>query len=302
MTTTIRAIETRYKGYRFRSRLEARWAVFFDELGEEWRYEEQGYDLGELGWYLPDFYLPKRQFYAEIKPAPDDGVPPVLRFYFAGKIARDACWRQALITDGDNIDVGDEWAVRRIRGTRHACVGPYFMEFDDHRPDVERDHGYEADHHDGVDRGDCVRRCLAAIDQCDVFYAWLDAADCYGTLTEMGYAKALGKRVWVGCGDGFEAADDMWFARQMAERHGYGDNPGEVLAGIAGRLWNVPEQLKAEAVAKFAPSLFASGDVFYGDPLDKHGGWFPGWMVSNPKYQTARRAARAARFEHGERG
>ncbi len=28
----IKAIETRYKGYRFRSRLEARWAVFFDAL------------------------------------------------------------------------------------------------------------------------------------------------------------------------------------------------------------------------------------------------------------------------------
>jgi len=26
----IKAIETQYRGYRFRSRLEARWAVFFD--------------------------------------------------------------------------------------------------------------------------------------------------------------------------------------------------------------------------------------------------------------------------------
>ena len=29
----IKAIETYYKGYRFRSRLEARWAVFFDAAG-----------------------------------------------------------------------------------------------------------------------------------------------------------------------------------------------------------------------------------------------------------------------------
>lgn len=28
---TIKAIDTIYKGYKFRSRLEARWAVFFDE-------------------------------------------------------------------------------------------------------------------------------------------------------------------------------------------------------------------------------------------------------------------------------
>ena len=30
--TTISAVETLYKSIRFRSRLEARWAIFFDEL------------------------------------------------------------------------------------------------------------------------------------------------------------------------------------------------------------------------------------------------------------------------------
>lgn len=54
----LKAIETSYKGYRFRSRLEARWAVFFDRLGQPWEYEKEGYDLGGAGWYLPDFWLP----------------------------------------------------------------------------------------------------------------------------------------------------------------------------------------------------------------------------------------------------
>lgn len=45
--TMIKAIETEYKGYRFRSRLEARWAVFFDALGVEWVYEPEGFDLTE---------------------------------------------------------------------------------------------------------------------------------------------------------------------------------------------------------------------------------------------------------------
>lgn len=64
----IKAIETHYKGYRFRSRLEARWAVFFDALGIQWEYEKEGYDLGEAGWYLPDFWLPEVNMYVEIKP------------------------------------------------------------------------------------------------------------------------------------------------------------------------------------------------------------------------------------------
>lgn len=53
----IKAIETVYHGYRFRSRLEARWAVFFDTLGIKWAYEAEGYDLGDAGWYLPDFWI-----------------------------------------------------------------------------------------------------------------------------------------------------------------------------------------------------------------------------------------------------
>lgn len=64
----VKAIETRYKGYRFRSRLEARWAVFFDALGVQWDYEIEGFELGIAGRYLPDFYLPQIGTYVEIKP------------------------------------------------------------------------------------------------------------------------------------------------------------------------------------------------------------------------------------------
>ena len=53
----LRPIETAYKGYRFRSRLEARWAVFFDTLGLEYSYEPEGFALPS-GNYLPDFWLP----------------------------------------------------------------------------------------------------------------------------------------------------------------------------------------------------------------------------------------------------
>jgi hypothetical protein len=63
----IKAIETQYKGYKFRSRLEARWAVFFDALGIEWEYEHEGYDLGKLGWYLPDFWFPGFDCFGEVK-------------------------------------------------------------------------------------------------------------------------------------------------------------------------------------------------------------------------------------------
>lgn len=63
-----RAIETRFRGHRFRSRLEARWAVFFDALAIRWVYEIEGFDLDGT-WYLPDFWLPDLGWWAEVKPA-----------------------------------------------------------------------------------------------------------------------------------------------------------------------------------------------------------------------------------------
>ena len=53
----LKAIETEYRGYRFRSRLEARWAVFFDACRVQWEYEPEGYDLENGIYYLPDFLL-----------------------------------------------------------------------------------------------------------------------------------------------------------------------------------------------------------------------------------------------------
>jgi hypothetical protein len=64
-------IETEYRGHRFRSRLEARWAVAFDHLGVEWKYEPQGYHVGhESRPYLPDFRLPGLGVWAEVKGDP----------------------------------------------------------------------------------------------------------------------------------------------------------------------------------------------------------------------------------------
>jgi len=66
MTERIKAIETEYAGCRFRSRLEARWAVFFNALGVRWEYEPQGYE-GDGFRYLPDFWLPDFGIFAEVK-------------------------------------------------------------------------------------------------------------------------------------------------------------------------------------------------------------------------------------------
>lgn len=71
---TISAIETRYAGCLFRSRTEARFAVFMDRLSLTWEYEGQGFQLPSGRRYLPDFKLPDLKMFLEIK-----GVEPTQR-------------------------------------------------------------------------------------------------------------------------------------------------------------------------------------------------------------------------------
>lgn len=74
----IKAIETVYNGYRFRSRLEARWAVFFDAAGIKYQYEPEGYAYDGTR-YLPDFYLPEADTHVEVKPNVREAIPDIER-------------------------------------------------------------------------------------------------------------------------------------------------------------------------------------------------------------------------------
>lgn len=127
----IKAIETQYKGYRFRSRLEARWAVFFDALGLKWEYEPEGYDLGEGDWYLPDFYLKDWGMWAEVKPdVPNEGeIRKMWKLSKAFRGDEDRGWREHVIlcgtpgkpsvylgTDDPPITVGDGYAALTVAG------------------------------------------------------------------------------------------------------------------------------------------------------------------------------------------
>lgn len=61
------AILTTYQGITFRSRTEAKWAVFFDHLNIPYKYELEGYAENGIA-YLPDFFLEIQDCFIEIKP------------------------------------------------------------------------------------------------------------------------------------------------------------------------------------------------------------------------------------------
>lgn len=113
-----RAIETRYKGYRFRSRTEARWAVFFDALGVAWEYEPQGY-VGAAGTcYLPDF-LVDHSLIVEVKPA----VNPHSEEWIGDMRRSLAKWEDFLATAPDRTPI---LVVHGTPGAREGVhVGGY---------------------------------------------------------------------------------------------------------------------------------------------------------------------------------
>lgn len=85
----MKAIETIYNGYRFRSRLEAKWAIFFDELKIRYQYELEGYELPNGMRYLPDFYIESMNLFVEIKPSVDsisnEGIDKMISFSVEGR-------------------------------------------------------------------------------------------------------------------------------------------------------------------------------------------------------------------------
>lgn len=107
----MKAINTEYSGYLFRSRLEARWAVFFDTLGWEYKYEPEGFILSNGTPYLPDFYLPEINTWVEVKPE------------YPHKEDMDKCKLLSL-------EIGTEYGVMLVYGLPDKIQYPHFWSGD----------------------------------------------------------------------------------------------------------------------------------------------------------------------------
>ena len=112
------AIRTRYSGILFRSRLEARWAVFFDALGVKWEYEKEGYELPS-GRYLPDFFLPDWGW-VEIKGQEPTGQEQCLLLELVG-----ATQVPGVLLDCSPLSLPDRWHDYNRDGFISAWASPY---------------------------------------------------------------------------------------------------------------------------------------------------------------------------------
>lgn len=81
----MKPIPTKYKGIKFKSKLESKWAKWLDDVNIVWDYETQGFKLKNC-WYLPDFYLPEINTIIEVKGAMDRIEKP---YYLMGEIKKE---------------------------------------------------------------------------------------------------------------------------------------------------------------------------------------------------------------------
>lgn len=66
----LKPIPTLYRGVHYRSRLEARWGVFFTEMKIAFQYEPKSFRMDNDTYYLPDFFLTRVKRFCEVKPIP----------------------------------------------------------------------------------------------------------------------------------------------------------------------------------------------------------------------------------------
>jgi len=280
----IKPIQTRYKGYHFRSRLEARYAVFFDALGIKWEYEKEGYDLGEHGYYLPDFFLPDYNRYVEIKPTlPDLEEPGV---FLAGPICNEN-WR---------FDVARELKYSM------AIIGDICS--------------YKSHDMRTVEILDCN---FKSISKCDIFVAYLFKLDTPGTLIELGYAKALGKTIYVFLSPEFKDPDDdwcdggsFWFAEKAADFVYVIDNPKKIGTRLTIDYPMPTEYKKCVALSEALGNIVTIMGGTPGEPdfnfndlgmPNCKSAWFIDIIkFGSQDYYNAANRFKSARFEHGQCG
>jgi hypothetical protein len=96
----FRPRETVYEGQHFRSRIEARWAVFFDTLKVEWVYEFEHYDFGVKAVWEEDEF---REYLRE--------VPAYGRL--AGNLLKGVGVRHGATRNGNDGLILSSWSRRR---------------------------------------------------------------------------------------------------------------------------------------------------------------------------------------------
>jgi len=182
MDYTLKSKPTYYNGNKYRSRLEARWAAFFDLIG--WKYQ---YEIHDFPGWTPDFVIyGKNHIIVEIKPFIDESIIKDYEKRVAKLAIKEPCFIFSPDFDADSY--GGILAGYRLNDD--CGVTPYHWKDKQNGINSEYDIGSMLTSYDGV-LWDDVKMRKVFIDPYHYisfhsFYGkWLDA----GTLTSFNYGR-----------------------------------------------------------------------------------------------------------------
>ena len=145
--------------------------------------------------------------------------------YLAGKISHN-CWRHSIVKNLREVSISDGtygvvpigYIMEKAIGYKHSYSGPYFIGCDHGCSHGENKHGngngcMQRWDNEETRKDDVVTNCLVGIEQCNVFFAYINSLDCYGTLAEIGYAFSKGKKIYIAMDKEYP---DLWFVQNMA--------------------------------------------------------------------------------------
>ena len=164
---------------------------------------------------------PECQGSTKVETVPAKSAKASTKVYLAGRISRND-WRHQLVASVDESRDGfgdrEVWERTTEFPMRdgNTYVGPFFIGCDHgcgHGPNT---HGAGAATYYCVGFASAkavFQKAMAGIKACDVFFAWVgpDFKEAFGTMVEIGFAKALNKRIVAAMHPNF-TDKDAWFA------------------------------------------------------------------------------------------
>lgn len=145
--------------------------------------------------------------------------------YFAGKISKNGWrtgWGELIFEDTENIENLKSFEYKI--NDEMTYTGPVFIACDHGCYHGKGTHGVGADEFGGccgneICREDVLYICKSQIERAEILFAYIDSADCFGTIAEIGFAHAIGKDIFIVFSNK-ELKEEMWFVDKMQRNTG----------------------------------------------------------------------------------
>jgi hypothetical protein len=184
------------------------------------------------------------------------------RVYLAGKIQKND-WRHSIFPELRTAELLNGVGRVEALGDGLTYAGPYFVSCGHGCAHGEGDHGRGSSEKGcfvSKRNGDLnlrmkvAKNCLKSLDSATFVFCWIEDFTAFGTLFELGYARAMNKPTFVAIKkrtEGNELNSDLWFCLTQAQKWIESESP--ISAWAEFKLWQKKRKQVADHRKEFKP-------------------------------------------------